>query len=1692
MKFDINVDIYKISFLYDNNILVIKINVKNDKSKIFKRIQIKFGENNESNLNYDEFTKLINLSKPDTNTCPCNDSIRIYQKEGKKYLSISLNNNENNPKRIEKEIEQLNVKYYLTIGIDNKRINETPFYSYLDKEIFNLADIKKLLEKENLDKTYDFDSFRMKNQYGFYEKIGYNNCKINNSLLELELHCNYIKDNSLLTQIKTDEPYTNKIIDLKERLNKYSQNVTNYDLIYLYASPIVKSINEEDDRPISYREEIEIIINAMNKKKKKFNCLFECISYDVLKDILTNKKTKILHISSHGSLKNKDNKIGDNTEYSLVLEYLNNSGNYDNNFPYGDRQMINEEKLRNLLTLLSNKIKNIHGIILSTCHSGGFAELFFEHKPQNIIYVDKKTEIGDYTSVKFTKYFYEEFLEGTPIEQCYKIALEKLKCDTDILHYKVDRCCCFHFHSNRCQFKDTKPEILLKSEFHKKYHVKSEKCKCENEECHIHDDKCVLAKEAKEAQEKALEEANEKDQKKALKEALKEVQKEAEKEALEKNLIIEEVDGKIKICCCDINISHNEIAKFKFKSFADENNKEKSKEINIFKYNINGKININENVCTYFDAQKKYYSIIGRKVLLRDLFKFISIHNNDNFFIILYGQKGLHKRIFTESTCVHLFERKIIHYFEIFIIKQEMDCDYNKMKEKIQNNRNPYSHDKTVLIIKFLSMEKLEHLQKNIDKLEKDFSNYNNLYFILLYDYNLDKKEIKEIEKIDEDKIEKYKCFNANIKEPLLLLKYYLRFYNDSCKLDSQKDLSDALIGMKPIPKQIERIAISIISGRTVEEIIDMINKKSTNLLYEVDEVNFQEEKIEIYSQYYLLLKLPRGLPNSFLSLIFCGYEKNSNTNNELFININTKNDWKYVNKNIIFKKDEKNVDILPYAKTYIAKALKLYTIFLDYFIDKNRNEVYFKDTNIHIIFNSYNDTETWKNNVKELTKNKTFDRNIFMDKNYNIMMHKDNILSLISLIISNLEVFLSEDEKIEEYIEEILLLYPSAFFFKKFCKEILQNCKFFCDNCIKYFKKDIKYTQTLKKFKRLRNKLLLFQYSIGEIEKLEEKDLTEPEEDLKLELFFLNFLFSKTSHSNYEDGLKESVKSGKVKNKKKISLSHYECAKIHFSKKNYKNSKKYLKNAIKYLIYYILGIREEPKETDKISDSLREFFDKWLNKEIDTDKFNLEIKYLFRMIIDLSQVFKLGINPCDPKLDSKIEKKINILDKILLDNIDNQLYNKANLLRTELFCLQQPDIVMLNANPIKNRFSLLSNGIYSILNNQYHILKQLSDDKKKDKNKEIESYIRIKSNILNFDNLKLALNKKGEILILQSDDFSDNGDLFLEIKEGESELLPRNCLLELLQKKKDIEYKVIILCFNNSSKLMETIINDSIINCEYIISFEYFHENYVNKKTLIEYNKLCIEFIIDFIKISSKYNNIVNIFEKAKNKFLENKNNKCNQNLDVIPGREFIYLTKNKKDSVNQIEYNQEKSEVYLYEELPIIYDNYENKSYFFEMNDIINEINTNGYKIKYCCVQKRERFIKIGIEIIKYFYRHQSFVKYYDIDMKKVSIDKFKKIIKESQKNIKKENKKDNTEEKKQNFYLIYNCYEEKSIDITLDNIIFNKDSYFIIYDFVHESGDCNSEISSDSESMELIDYSIFSRDKNDEIDMSDESDN
>ena len=1591
MKFELKINFnnvsYNILFLYDNNYLIIKISEDNNKDKKYKDIKIFFNDNND-NITFKDFSDLIQNLKTNLKN---QDSINILPKEnGKKYLSITIINEEENKQKIlEKEIILLNVKYYLTKGPENKRIYEEPFYSHLD--IFDKNDLIEMLEKENIYDIYYIDAYKIKNSKGCFEKIG-DSKYIINSEIELEFHCINKKGKySLLKEIKNNEKYTQDIIKLKEKLNKYSQNMINYDLIYLYASPIVFN-NEEYNRPISYREEIELIINIMKSKGKKFKCLFECMSINILREILLYKKTKILHISSHGELilKNKDGKNKKNTQYNLLCEDLDR---------YGEAQIYEEESLKAALKCLSNQINDIEVVVLSTCFSGGLEELISEHKPKNIIYVDKKTEIGDYTSVKFTKYFYEELCEGHSAEKSYKIALEKLRLDADILSYSIDRCCCKHFHtcngSKKCIFH--------------KYNLK--KCKCNYEECHMHNKDCEIVLKAK------------------------------------NDYKIQELGDIVKICCCDTNISHNEILKFKFKRIKDDDGNEYNMDKNYFRYNIKGDVQINKNVITDFIA-KKYYSIIGRKMLVRDIFEYISTHKNDIFIIVLFGEKGFKKKYFAESTCVFLFERKIIHKFDFFLITS--DFDYEKMKEKIYKNEKMITNNKTVIIVKFTQIEKF-NLNTKIEKIKNDFKDFKNLYFIIICDLILNLINNKGVK--DERKNVKY--FDAKIRNPEFLVDYYYNLYKGNYKLnkDALYTLNQALGNKRMKPKQLEKIAKLIaFENKTINDIIDIIENKQEELFHSEKKnvLILNEENKEIYSKYYFLSKCISGLPDCFMSLIFDKNEKNKNTISENLIKINKRNDWKYIEKDIIFTdENNNNIDMIEYAKKHISKSIKIYAVLLDHFIEQNRNDIYFRDSNIHLIFNSFNSDELWKSRVKELYMEEKLDiSNInFSNKDFDIIKHKENIVNLISLVINNIEKF---DSKLIIYIKEILLLFPSTLFLNKYCKDILQKCRFFCEKCIEYFKRENKLCDVfiLKEFNLLNNKILLFQYSIGEINQLENIN---DNEDLKLQSKLLIFLKSLENEEEKElKELEDIIKKGKIKSTKKISLFYYEFSKKYFYKKEIQKSTEYLNKAIINLLLYIT-LQEKEEDLSLLFDI---FFEKLNRKEINLTVYNIEIKYLFRMIIDSCHLFKASFESIAIKAsDITIKEKIGYLNKILIEDIDSKLYKEAINLRNELYNLMQPDIIMLNSNPIKDKYSLLSSGIDAYLNNQYYILKKL----KELNNDEIESYIRIKSYLLNLENLLKALNQKGEILILQSDDFTENGDIILESENGISQLLTVEDFIKISPFK--IKYKAIILCFNNSEKLAKYF---DAIDYQYLIYFEYFDSFNMNNKALIEYNKLCVEFIIDFIKLSSEYDSVETIFKKAKNIFIKKINNIF---MNKKPCKEFIYLN-NKYKNIQLLEYIQENKEIFLYETLPILNDNYESNNYSYEMNDIIQCIKKEKYKILPCCQKKKMRFIKIGFELIKFFHRHKTFVQYYDFDMNSITNSKLKQIIKKSEKNFVKE---DEDGFLKNNFYFIYNCKEGISKEIVLEDSKYNNDFFFILYDFEHESGDCDSENSSRFDSEE-----------------------
>ena len=394
---------------------------------------------------------------------------------------------------------------------------------------------------------------------------------------------------------------------------------------------------------------------------------------------------------------------------------------------------------------------------------------------------------------------------------------------------------------------------------------------------------------------------------------------------------------------------------------------------------------------------------------------------------------------------------------------------------------------------------------------------------------------------------------------------------------------------------------------------------------------------------------------------------------------------------------------------------------------------------------------------------------------------------------------------------------------------------------------------------------------------------------------------------------------------------------------------------------------------------------------------------------------------------------------------LHRNIYYEAFYLRREIYNLIEPDIVMLNSNSLKN----FSNIIYP-LNNQYYILSEIKKDILE---KTIKTNIAIKYNILNQNNLADSLNEKGEILIIQTDDCTKNGDLICESENGESYKLPIKDFITIF-KNKEINYKIIILCFPNSC-LLKRHFDENSINYKYLITFEKI-DNF-SPEILEKYNKMSIQFILDFIiKISVNDNdNIENIFNKVagmkyklkceKNEKLY-KENKISQKIELhneIKGiGVYLYDPLLKLDNIDYIDND----------------DNFDYKEYSSEVCDLIEILNYRNNKIFFCEQKEKQTFLKTSIEVMKFFHRHKTYCEYIYIDIQngdkrflKSIIEKLKKIVNEKDEYNQNEEIYDDNENFKQKpcFILINNCAMSDLNDINFNYILNSGSSFIIIYD-------------------------------------------
>ena len=1541
---------YKIIFLYNENLLKIYVQDKISKGKNkIKFINITLNLDDKLRKYFSDFKELIKQIKEK------NISIRIdSDKNIKTKYYFKLIKKEKNKEIISERIYTLNVEYYFINGATYKKLNSKPFLSYLRNDNFNINDILNLIDNENILSSYIIDDIKYfdKEKKVFKTLSNQNNIYFGEKLI---LHFHIRKLNKIyLTNLKSHFNYFDK--EIKKIVNQFEKRSDinqKYDLIYLYASPIITDNNfSESESPISYMEEIRTILKLMEKKNKKFKCKFECMGEDSLRDILTNYKTKILHLSAHGKYD------GDYAgKYSLLIENLKQNGQC---------QLLNIEKLKLLLEPCKNNLRQIELVIVSTCYSEYLSNLFLEYGAKNVIYIDKEVEIMNRISVFFVKFFYFFLLEGNSIKESYDKAINIMKIDKEVIHLNSNGCCCNHYHKNECKFKGVSEKKKIHENFHS---FKSEYCHCKQEESHYHYDNCDYIKKILESYQKDMKEIKKKD---------------------DLNII----------CCCDTNIKHNEITKTLYKSAVGKNGN-----IFPFKYKERGKTFVNSQLKLNFDGNKFDY-IVGRKNIIGRIFDKI---NNEKF-IILFGEKDLAKMNFSESLCEYLHERKIINDYKIFRIKNEWDFNFIKDKifyPKIDNSFKS-CRKKNVVIIRFDIEEDTIGFKLFSEIFTKFYNNcINQFFFIFIFntkDSNemIDRKDKEEkfwtkmknnIDKNIKEDINKYIYYiGININLSLNVINNFLKGKNIKISDNVKENLIREKAKYKP--KKIKILSELLLQDETPENIKKMKELKLTNIKLSSNELS--------YKLYYLLMNMPSGLPDCFLQLIFPDYDKINDNNNLMRKSIDN---WNIINKEKIIEKNFKDINKMKLCYISLFEALKIYAQLLKFYIDKNREKIIYKNGEIHYIFNSYSNENIWKSQIPNKFRNIINKNNLNQD--YNIKKHLENILYLIDFIISNINSFsiINEiKEEFDKYLNEILLLFSSYFFLKN-------------DN-IKYIYKCIELSNKLlkkrgKKFELLNQKLLLFLYSVDENknEILKLKNNKTIDKNLKIELDFLECL--RNSNKNIEgfNNLLDNNISDEMKFNKYREIAIY-----NYKRCKYDQCFENLENALK-----IKNINALFKQ--------RIIIDSCFNlKKLEGKKLNSIMKKYKKT------------------KDKLFKEKINQLNEIIECPLKKNLYYESHIIRDDINNLFKPYIVMLNSNPLK-KISNYSNQI----NNQFFILKELQ--------KSLNSSIGIKSYVLNEQNLKKALNGSGKILIIQSDDFSLDGDIVCESENGESYVFTKENLCKLI-KDNFLFYYLIILCFPKSSKLKKYLdLNRCDYQDIYWITFEDFDDSKVNNLFMQEFNKSSIQFLIDFIIYFVENNNdmkIANIFKEVKKKFIDDMKSK---NLDILCKNYIILSNRSSRYSSIEFQLEHDDNGIFLYDDLPKFDDfdyNLDYNNLSLKIYDLIKKIKKEN-KLIFCPHEAIKKLnLKICFEIMKYFYRHKTYFELYYIDIRKDGKTFLKSLVRKLKKirNIESEDSEDEDgeekiEPRKACLILIDNCTSQDMLDVNIYSILDSNSSFIIIFD-------------------------------------------
>ena len=1033
---------------------------------------------------------------------------------------------------------------------------------------------------------------------------------------------------------------------------------------------------------------------------------------------------------------------------------------------------------------------------------------------------------------------------------------------------------------------------------------------------------------------------------------------------------IKKVDDKnyYKICCgCDEDKEDMHHIGESFKFIYKAQNKDCEDKI-IYKDNKAGVFKKNKN-CIVITDKEMYKDIFLLLIDRRDKVKIIYdiIEKNlEKHFIIIYGEEGVGKNNFAKAVCACLFERNVINKLSKDCIKRARSIDIIKgvIKNKIIQ-KNDEKMGKYVFIIE-IDYE----LQTPINLVNEIINEPSILdqkfYFFILFRTKEDKIELNQ-------KKEKFELIHLeNLDDPKALqlmielrdiFEFEKHYLTDEQLLELIKLINHSRKDMLPLLKLIEHHNNY---EEAKKELLDILMKKR-RAKNEINNIIMETDAGKII---FILNIMHKGLPLPVLKLFDPNFENIVSQKNmqKFFYQINHIN-WR------ISRSDISNEDIIPLIskdkrKKWVQECLEIGSKILYYYnknLLKNKQQNYFKTLDLEYYFyyffeknlfwKSFNNKEYELCFLKDTEKNISYYENMVKNKMIKIEDIKDNISNLFEVNNETIDDIYSENKIMKEYIEQIIIMLPRLFIKNK------SELKIILDK----FKNILKKMENVDIKNLLRLKLLYLW--LQENTELNFDDFDSLDKEGKAYAYFINGLriYSNILFHDSSNKLRKLRLNNQID---KVKESFEQAIKL-FT----------INNTMKAYCYYHLGNLEYEQKQYKVAEN-KYIAGKSIN---DIDK---NVKGLLNL-----KLAKLIIDNIPNNINDK--QKFDEVIKDIMNIDDLWFINEAKELQKEIEEKLLPDIVLLSSNPlIKGENTSFNYKIQAAPNNQYYLMDKIFN------RKDINTSLIIKYNVLNEDNLRETFLGKGKVLIIQSDDFNDEGDIFLESNNGKSYLLPN----KYLKKINKINYDILILCFINSGKSIEHLQN----KVKYLITFdanckEIFDD--IGNLSLLEYNKLSIDFLEHFIVNITK-EDVKKAFDRAYKTFKSSFQSFCNQKTDskFHEKIDFITFTVNQQGRVRKIEniINENGNKNIQFTPNPLLSLDIPLKfSYFSDYSNDISQIVKlimNNYEKYYhdINIDKKKKAIEInvfvkndkeiyiseniklkikqliGSEILRFFYRH------------------------------------------------------------------------------------------------------------------------